>query len=57
MNVRKFILETFRAKLPLDIIITICKYLPKNFTQKITKKFTYKSGYRKDKLRYHYHFH
>lgn len=57
MKVRKFVLETFKGKLPLDIVINICQYLPKKFTKKICKKLRYKSGYRKDKLRHHYHFH
>jgi hypothetical protein len=59
MNIRKFALNFFTGKLPIEIIIKICQYLPRNQKELVdrTKRFKYSTGNRKDKLRYHIHYH
>jgi hypothetical protein len=58
MNLRKFALEILKNKLPLECIIIVTRYLSKRPCKIDTKRSVkYRSGYRKDKLRYHIHYH
>jgi hypothetical protein len=57
MNNRKYILELFKGKLPFEIIIKICQFTPKLKQKYLGKPVKYKTGYRKDKLRFHIHYH